>query len=63
VFVDAPGVSSTVTAVGYDGLVYLEDPAPESALRVQIGDGLCRTPLPSMDRTVGMVDLGVLVCR
>jgi outer membrane usher protein len=55
--------ADAVTVVGYDGLVYLEDPAPGAVLRVQMPDGVCRVLLPGSPQTHGLVDFGILTCQ
>lgn len=71
VWLEAPTASAnpsaarapSTTVVGYDGLVYLEDPAPGASLRVQLPDGSCRAVLPLSPQASGLVDLGVLRCQ
>ncbi|MES2413999.1 MAG: fimbria/pilus outer membrane usher protein [Pseudomonadota bacterium] len=75
VTVAAPGNASTnsssgaaasqaTTVVGYDGLVYLEDPPPGASLQVRTVDGMsCRANLLVPDQSSGLVDLGTLLCQ
>lgn len=74
VSIDAPGkppaagaaanaASAATTVVGYDGLVYLEDPARGAVLNVETATGICHTPLALPDQTSGLVDLGTLTCQ
>ena len=71
VWLEAPAAASnssavpapSTTVVGYDGLVYLEDPAQGATVRVQLPDGSCRAVLPIPPRASGLVDLGVLRCQ
>ena len=49
--------------VGYDGLVYLEDPPSGAVLRADTPSGSCRAFLPGGKQQSGLVDLGVLTCR
>lgn len=58
-----PGGAAPLTVVGYDGLVYLESPAPGSVLRVTGEAGECRVVLPPALPPGGIADLGVLTCR
>lgn len=55
-----PGGSSAV--VGYDGLVYLEDPPQGAVLDVLTPAGRCKATLPAAPGA-GLADLGTLVCR
>jgi len=57
----AAGPAAT-TSVGYDGLVYLEDPPAGLALRVDREGGACTAPLPPVPGT-GWIDLGPVTCR
>ncbi|MES2051238.1 MAG: fimbria/pilus outer membrane usher protein [Pseudomonadota bacterium] len=61
--VAADAGNAAATVVGYDGLVYLEDPARGAVLRVETATGTCRAPLVLPDQTSGLVDLGVLTCQ
>ncbi|MDW5442468.1 fimbria/pilus outer membrane usher protein [Polaromonas sp. SM01] len=71
VWLEAPAVASkpsaanvpSTTVVGHDGLVYLEDPAPDATLRVQLPEGSCRAVLPLPTQASGLVDIGVLRCQ
>ncbi len=54
---------AAATVVGYDGLVYLEDPVPGAVLRVETPAGPCRAALPSVLQPSGLLDLGVLTCQ
>lgn len=71
VTIGAPGKSpateavanAATTVVGYDGLVYLEDPAPGAVLNVETAIGACRTTLALPDQPSGLVDLGTLTCQ
>lgn len=67
VWVESPGAAAAdgapVTAVGYDGLVYIEDPARGAVLRVRTASGICRAPLPPPAQDHGVVDLGTVSCR
>lgn len=54
---------AATTSVGYDGLVYLEDPPAGTLLRVEReGGGTCAATLPAVPGT-GWIDLGPLTCR
>lgn len=71
VTIGAPGKSpateavanAATTVVGYDGLVYLEDPAPGAVLHVETAIGACRATLALPDQPSGLVDLGTLTCQ
>lgn len=67
VAVEAPAAAGAsrpaATFVGYDGQVYLEDPAPGTVLRVQTASAVCRTILSLPEQSSGLVDLGPLACR
>ncbi|MES1978556.1 MAG: fimbria/pilus outer membrane usher protein [Pseudomonadota bacterium] len=71
VMMNAPGkpsaldaaANATSTVVGYDGLVYLEDPAPGAVLHVETVTGACRATLALPDQPSGLVDLGTLTCQ
>jgi outer membrane usher protein len=59
----AADADAASTVVGYDGLVYLEDPAPGAVLRVETATGSCRATLALPEQASGLVDLGVLTCQ
>lgn len=52
------------TIVGYDGLIYLQDPPSGTALSVMGTSGNpCVAVLPSLDSRSGIIDAGALVCH
>lgn len=63
IWLDAPQTPPRALVVGYDGLVYLEDPPAGAVLRWDSGASTCRVPLPAMSLSSGLVDIGVLVCN
>ncbi len=54
---DAP-----LTVVGFDGLVFLQDPPPGALLRVRHGGGVCRAALPALPPS-GLVQLEGVACQ
>ncbi|MBB6063986.1 fimbria/pilus outer membrane usher protein [Pseudoxanthomonas broegbernensis] len=63
--VEAPGAGEAVadTVVGYDGLVYLQDPPVAARLRAGEGPAACSAALPDTLPDRGWVELGELECR
>ncbi|RYF43685.1 MAG: fimbrial biogenesis outer membrane usher protein [Comamonadaceae bacterium] len=59
----AARAGAPLTVVGYDGLVYLEDPPAGADLRVELDGGSCRAALPSSPQPSGLINLGVLTCQ
>ncbi|RYZ04202.1 MAG: fimbrial biogenesis outer membrane usher protein, partial [Comamonadaceae bacterium] len=60
---EAPGAAPQPLVVGYDGMVYLEDPPADARLRVEAGDAICTAALPPLAQARGIVDGGILACR
>jgi outer membrane usher protein len=54
--------AAAATAVGYDGLIYLEDPPAGLTLRADLPEGACKAALPAA-LEAGWIDLGPLTCR
>lgn len=67
VWLEMPGgtapAAAPLTVMGYDGLVYLEDPPAGANLRVELEDGTCRAVLPPSPEPSGLINLGVLTCQ
>jgi outer membrane usher protein len=59
----ATRAGAPLTVVGYDGLVYLEDPPAGADLRVELDGGSCRAALPASRQPSGLLNLGVLTCQ
>lgn len=51
------------TVVGFDGMVYLQDPASGARLDVRTATSTCRAILPEFPDQTGLLDLGEIVCR
>ncbi len=60
---DARADNPVDTVVGQDGLVYLQDPAAGTRLHVRAAGHLCVVDLPALQKTLGLADLGVLICQ
>ncbi|MDO9360651.1 MAG: fimbria/pilus outer membrane usher protein [Polaromonas sp.] len=58
-----PAKPEPLTVMGYDGLVYLEDPPAGASLIVELEDGACRAALPASPEPSGLINLGVLTCQ
>lgn len=62
--VESPGApAQTQTVIGHDGMVYLQNPAPGTRLRVHGAQLDCGVALPELPAREGRVDLGELTCR
>lgn len=60
----APGVQPRPLVVGYEGLIYLEDPPDRASLRYRTKTEDCRVSLSwEMPKSGGLLDLGRLVCK
>lgn len=51
------------TVVGFDGMVYLQDPVGGATLRVRTASSECQATLPDLSDKTGLLDLGEMVCR
>ena len=58
-----PASAPPLTVVGYDGLLYLEDPPADARLRIGQNGGFCEAALPSVSAERGLVELQGVVCR
>jgi len=58
-----PATEPSLTVVGYDGLLYLQDPPPGARLKIRQNEGFCETLLPETDATRGFVELEGVTCR
>ncbi len=52
-----------LSVVGYDGRVYLQDPAAGTVLHMGLGEGACQLRLPETLPARGHLNLGVQPCR
>ncbi|MEI2415570.1 fimbria/pilus outer membrane usher protein [Orrella sp. JC864] len=57
-----PG-ATTETVVGFDGMVYLQDPVGGARLQVRTADAQCQARLPDLAEKTGLLELGEMVCR
>jgi len=51
------------TVVGFDGVVYLQNPVSGATLSVSTAQSRCQATLPDLTERTGLVDLGELVCQ
>jgi len=51
------------TVVGFDGVVYLQDPVSGAVLSVSTGQAQCQATLPDLSDKTGLLELGEVVCR
>lgn len=61
--VDARPGSTLDTVVGFDGMVYLQDPVGGTRLDVRTATSACQAILPEFSDRTGLLDLGEVVCR
>lgn len=62
-WLEAPGVARRALFVGYDGVVYIEDPPPGARLLADAEGQPCEADLPPVAQERGLVDGGTVVCR
>ena len=58
-----PASDAPLTVVGYDGLLFLQDPPPDARLKIRQNGGFCEVVLPHTEGRHGFVELEGVVCR